>query len=115
VRLASEVLPVVGIDTCISLVLFVTEGTPYRLEMEQVKVYIPLHILEHADRQLRVVVRKGANVAVVALIDFVGVVLAEFSFILLWMVKVLNTVVGLNTEVTLGTLSFLSVGGGAHF
>lgn len=42
---ASEVLPVVRVHTGIALVLLVREGTPNRLKVEEVEVYVALIVL----------------------------------------------------------------------
>ena len=44
VRRSSIILPVVRVDADVSLVLLVGEGTPHRLEVEDVEVDVSLHL-----------------------------------------------------------------------
>jgi hypothetical protein len=48
----SEVLPVMRVNACITLMLLVRKGTPNSLEVEQVKIDVALKVLEHVYRQL---------------------------------------------------------------
>lgn len=58
VRLSSEVLPVVGIHTGISLVFGLIVGTPDGLEVEHVEVDISIHLVDHVHRELVLVMSK---------------------------------------------------------
>lgn len=58
---------------------------------------------------------KCANVSIIALPNLIWVVLTELRLIFLWMVKVLDTVMGLDAVVTAWALQPLSVSDGADF
>lgn len=44
-----EVLPIVSIETLVTLVIFVRKWTPDRLEVEHIKVDVALHLLQDGD------------------------------------------------------------------
>jgi hypothetical protein len=49
VRFSAEILPVVRINTRVSLMVFVTEGTPDRLEVKHIEVCVVLHLVQHVN------------------------------------------------------------------
>lgn len=105
-RFASEVLPVVGKHAHISLMLCFVVGTPHRLEVEHVEVCISFELVYQFHRYLWRWVRKRTILPILALIRLVYVGRAEFGFVLVWVVKLLNPVVGFLTGIPL--LAFLS-------
>jgi hypothetical protein len=52
VRRPSVILPIVGIDTGVTLVLFVRLRTPHSLEVKQVEVGVTLILIQLCYRQL---------------------------------------------------------------
>ena len=103
-RLAAEVLPIVGVDTNVALVVFVGKGTPNGLKMEHVKVGVTLHALENVDTELALLVRKGTHVSVVAAVDLVRVALAELALVFFGVVKFFDSILRMYAYVTIGAL-----------
>ena len=102
-RLASKVLPIVCINANIPFVLFVADGTPNSFEVEHVKVCVAFHFFENINREFGLVVSETTHVTIVTTVHPVGVRLAKFALVLLWMVKVFNSVVRPIASVFLGT------------
>jgi hypothetical protein len=111
----SEVLPVMRVNACITLMLLVRKGTPNSLEVEQVKIDVALKVLEHVYRQLWFVVSESTNIAILTLANPVWIVLTKFGLIFLRVVKVFDSVMSLDTKITLGTIYPLSIGDWADF
>ena len=98
-RLSSEVLPVMGVDTGVPRVTGITVRTPHRLEMEDVEVSIFIELVQLIHRQLILRVSKCTHVPVVAWFHFVWVSLAKLDLILLGVVELFDPVMGLRTAV----------------
>ena len=115
VRLAAEVLPVVGVLTFITHVTphLVVERAPDSLEVEHVEVIVLVHFMKKINRKLFFKVSEGTQIAKVARIDVVGPLVAELCLVLLWVVEGLNSVVRLGAAIAFGTLACFSVA--AHF
>lgn len=60
VGFAAEVLPVVGVDAELALVVFLLVRAPDRLEVEAVEVVIAVHSLDQVNRNFGVAVGEGA-------------------------------------------------------
>lgn len=101
VRLAAKVLPVVGIHALVSNVASwrCREGAPYRLEVEEVEVRVPVHLMEHVDAEFLFAVCKGAQFTEFALAHARRERLAELRLVLLRMVELLDSVVRVWTVV----------------
>lgn len=65
--LSSVVLPIVGINTDLSVMVVLPIWAPDSLEMEHVEVHVDLHLLDQLHRELILAVRKGAELFVLAL------------------------------------------------
>ena len=93
--LAAEVLPVVSIHALISHVAFVlvVERTPDCLEMEKVEVCVLLHLVKHIDAKLFFAVGKRTKLPKLTFICLIWVGLAELSFVLFRVVKLLDSIV----------------------
>lgn len=85
--LASEVLPVVSVDTLRLVVLTVLEGTPFCLEVEHVELLVTRVVMNQARFDLQLGVGERTELAVSALLDFAG---TELGLVLLYVVETLN-------------------------
>ena len=103
VRLSSEVLPIVRVDT-LGLVVLLIEGTPLSLEVEHPEVCVTFHGVNHSRAQALCRVGKGAVVAVLTLGDVLGVPRAVLGLVLFGMVDGLNAVVAQWALVALRTV-----------
>ena len=65
--LASEILPVVGVHAQLAVVVVLPVRAPHSLEVKHVEVHINLILLNHLNRELRLVVGKGAVLLILAL------------------------------------------------
>lgn len=93
-RLAAVILPIMGIDTCISSVGRVTVRTPYRFEMEHVEIIIQrLHFVEYVNCKLALRMSEGTHVPILTRVNTVWVTLTKLHLILLRMIELLDTVV----------------------
>jgi hypothetical protein len=92
-RFAPEILPVVRVNTYVSLMLLLTIGTPNCFKMENIKVSILFHLMKNIDRKFTFMMSESAHFPVVTTCDPVGIELAIFCFILLGMVKVFYKIV----------------------
>jgi hypothetical protein len=104
---ASVVLPVMSIDTEISLVVLVTKGTPHSFEMKHVEICVSIHFFKYVYGQFVFVMCKGTDFPILTLVNFVGICWAELWFVLLRVVEILDSIVTTNAIVTFGTLFFL--------
>ena len=91
--LASKVLPVVSVNTNVSLMLLIAERAPYSLEMKEVEIDISGMLMEHFNTELIFVVSKRAELGVFTLIDTFREGLAEFCLVLLRVIEIFNSVV----------------------
>lgn len=93
----AKVLPIVSEDTLVSLVILFGHWAPDRLEVEHVKVRIPLHLVEQRHGQLGLTVREGTHIPILARVDLVGVVCTKLGLVFLGVIEFLNAVVTLGT------------------
>lgn len=93
VRRPSVVLPVVRVQTEIALVLFVTERTPHRFEVEEVEVHVQLHFLEHGHGELRLRMGERTEGTILTTLNIVWIRRAVLGLVLFWVVEVLNAIV----------------------
>lgn len=77
IGLSSEILPVVSINT-LSLIVLLVERTPFRLEVEHVKVSILFHLVNQSGFELLGVVGERTVVTVFAFVQVLGVLCAVF-------------------------------------
>ena len=97
-----QVLPVVSVDT-IFLVMVLTPWTPCRLKVKDVKVWILwLHQVKQIDCYLLLRVRKSTHLAIFTIFHIMWISLAELTFILFWMVELLDPIVRLEALLTIG-------------
>jgi hypothetical protein len=97
IRSASVILPVVGINAKITLMLFVTEWTPHCFKMEHVEIRVFFHFIKLCDRQFRLVMSKSANLPIFTLVYIFRISRTKFGLVLFWMVKFLDSVMTFNT------------------
>lgn len=93
--LPSVILPVVGVHAYVALVIILPVRTPDSLKMENVEVHIWLKFLNQLDRELPLIVCKGAELTIIALSLSVEVGATEFGFVFVRVVKFLDPVVRL--------------------
>lgn len=95
VWLASEVLPVVGVDTAL-LIVVLAPRTPNRLEVKHVEVRVfRFHGVKQINGNFVFGVSECADFAVVAVMHLIWVRLAKLALVFLRMVELLDSVVGL--------------------
>lgn len=107
VWLPSEILPIVGINAGISLVGLIYVGAPHALVMEEVEVCVLRELAYQVDRQFGLIVSERTKFTVIAEASGRKIGLAEFGFILVRVVKLLNPRVAVDALVALWTLLFL--------
>jgi hypothetical protein len=102
-----------SVDAQPAVVLDATEGTPNSFVVEHKKVLVLFVFMQQGDEDLIVVVGEGAVESVLTFLDSFWVKEAEFGFIILWLIKLLNAVM---TELTVVSVyALVSVlQGGAH-
>lgn len=74
---ASVILPVVGVEAQVALVVLVAEGTPHRLKVKHVEVGVAFHLLQDGDAELGLSVSEPAEISVLTLIEAVWICLAK--------------------------------------
>lgn len=74
---ASVILPVVGVEAQVALVVLVAEGTPHRLKVKHVEVGVAFHLLQDGDAELGLSVSEPAEISVLTLIESVRICLAK--------------------------------------
>jgi len=110
-RFSSIVLPIMSINTNISLMSCFIIWTPHSFEMKHIEVNIFLKFVNKFDRDLSIRMSKWAIVSILTFVCTIDVWWAEFSFVLVWMVKFFNSIMSLLALITLATLlSFNSIG-----
>lgn len=114
VRRPSVILPIVGIDTGVTLVLFVRLGAPHSLEVKQVEVGVTLILIQLCYRQLGAWMSKGTMLPVFTLSNFVREMLTVLWFVLFWVVKVFDSIVSHVTWVAVGTRGSVCIRDWAH-
>ena len=114
VGLASELLPVVGKDAGVPVVVSVDVGTPDRLVVEEVEVRVPLELVDQVDADVVVTVRETAVLAVLAETGLGQVALAVLGFVLVWVVEFLHPRVAVPALISVGT-GLLFRNEAAHF
>lgn len=99
-----EVLPIVCVDTLLSIVRSVAVRAPDGLEVEHVEVRVLVELVEEVYSYLCLGMGEGAHVAVVAGFQTLGVGRAELQLVLLRVVELFHTVVA-----ELATVSLLAL------
>jgi hypothetical protein len=101
------VLPVVGVDTDVPLVVVLSVRTPHGLEVKDIEIHIWLELLYELDRELPLVVCKGAKFSVVAFALAIEIGRAKLGLVLVWMVEFLDSIVCLVAVVLIRALLVL--------
>lgn len=101
-RVSSEVLGVVCIDTLVPVV-FGNVWTEHGFVLVQVEKLVLLHVVDHLDDDFRLTVSKGAVASVLALVDVVWVVEAELSFMSFRVVQLLEFIMGKSAAIAIWT------------
>jgi len=99
-RFSPEILPIMRVHTDFAFVVFVGEGAPDCLKVEHVEVGVALQVVQHVYRELCLRMCESTHISVVAGIEFLGELLAEFSLVLFRMVEVFDAVVGARAVIT---------------
>ena len=100
-----EVLPVVRIHTDFPVVVVLTVRAPNRLEQEHVEVHVNSIFLDQLDGELPLAVGEGAEFLVFARGPVrLEIRRAELRLVLIWVVELLDAVVGTLTGVSLRAL-----------
>lgn len=89
-RLSSEILPIVSVNTLSFIVLCVVRA-PLRLEVKHKELLISGHFVDQGRFYVEIRVSKRAKLLVLALLKSLG---TKFCFVLLDMVKSFHLVVG---------------------
>ena len=97
-RLAPEVLPVVGV-LALRLVVVLRERAPLRFEVEEVKILVVRVLVNQRDLHVSLRVRERTEVPVLALRQVVREKRAELCLVLLGMVEPLHLVVCVRADV----------------
>lgn len=104
-RPATEVLPVVCINTDFTIVIILSVGAPDSLEVEHVKIHIDLILLYQLDRELALIMSKRAVFLVLTRwAPHLEIRRAKLSFVLIWVIEFFNTIMGSLAEVLLGAI-----------
>ena len=103
IRLSSEILPVVSIDTLSLIVLFV-EWTPLCFEVKHVKVGILFHLMNKPCFKLFGIVSEGTIVTILAFTKILRILGAVFRLILFWMINTFDSIVRRLAAVPIDTI-----------
>lgn len=96
---SSQVLPVVGVDTVLFVVILAPRA-PRSLEVKDVEVGIAwFHFVEQVDCDLVLAMGKCTQLSVLAVLHVVGVRLTKLAFVFLGMIEFLDPVVGSQTVI----------------
>lgn len=94
-RLASEVLPVVGKDTLISLVIVFVVGAPHSLEVKHVEVWVVIESVYQLHGDLRLRMCERTVVSILTLSGLVNVGATKLGLILIRMIELFYPVMSL--------------------
>ena len=72
--------------------IFVIEGTPDSFEMEEVKVSVVLHLMEHIDTQLFFTMCKCTKLTKLTFVRLIWKCLTKLCLVFLRMIKLLNSI-----------------------
>lgn len=115
-RRSSVILPIVGVDADVSLVLFITVGAPNCLEKKHIEVRVFLHLFKLGDLKFGLTVSESTNLTVLTLVEFIRESGAKLSLVLLRVVEFLHPIVTANAVISLFTYStVVSLCGLTHF
>lgn len=103
VGLTSKLLPVVGEDTGVSVVISVNIGAPDRLVVEEVEVRVHFKLVNLVDANVVVSMRKATVLAIFAQTGFRKVTLTKLCLVLVRVVKFLHSIVAEPALVALRT------------
>lgn len=98
-RFSSKVLPVVGIDAQLALMVFLFVGTPGRFEVEHVEVAVLIVQIDQIDRKFLICVRKSTKLPIIALLILAQEGLTKFGLVLFGVVKFFYCVVRVGTSI----------------
>ena len=109
-RLSSEILPVVGVDTDVSSMWCITIRTPYCLEVKHVEVRsvvittaiicLRSKFLKEIYRDFNFRMSKCTHIPIVTRFDSIWISLTELDLVLLWMIELFHAVVSLGARIS---------------
>lgn len=106
---SAKVLPIMGIDTDFTVMIILTIRAPNGLEVEHVEIHINNVLFDQFNRKFTFIVRKGTVFLIFTRRGpHLEIGRAELGLILVWMIKLLDTVMGPLTVVALRTVLIFS-------
>lgn len=102
--LSSEVLPVMCINTYVTLMLTFVIGTPYRFEMEHIEIYILLKLIYELHWDFSFWMGKWTVFSILTFTCAINIWWAKLGFILIRMVEFFNSIMSLLACVTIRTI-----------
>ena len=107
-RLSPKILPVVGIDTLVTLVIFLIIRAPYSLKMKHIEIRIFWKLVDELYRNFRLWMCERAIVTILTLTSFLNEWFTELCLILVRVIEFLNPIVSLFAFIAFWALKLLS-------
>ena len=107
-RLSPKILPVVGIDTFVTLVIFLIIRTPDSLKMKHIEIRIFWKLVDELYRNFRLWMCERAIVTILTLTSFLNEWFTELCLILVRVIEFLNPIVSLFAFIAFWALKLLS-------
>ena len=98
--LPSKILPVMSIDTGVSLVFAFIVWAPNRLKVKHVKIKVLLKLVNKFNWYFSFRVCKWTEVSIFTLTCTINIWWTEFCFVFIWVIKFFNSVMCFLTTVT---------------
>ena len=104
-RLSSIILPIVGINTYISFMIIFSIWTPNGLKVKDIEVHVRLKLFYKLYRKFSFIMREWAKLSIIAFFVLsIQVWWTKLCFVFVWMIKLLNSVMGLITRFSIRAL-----------
>jgi len=107
-RLSPKILPVVGIDTLVTLVIFLIIRAPYSLKMKHIEIRIFWKLVDELYRNFWLWMCERAIVTILTINSFLNEWSTELCLILVRVIEFLNLIVSLFAFIAFWALTLFS-------
>jgi hypothetical protein len=98
-------LPIVGINANISFMIIFSIWTPNGLKVKDIEVHVRLKLFYELYRKFSFIMREWAKLSIIAFFVLsIQVWWTKLCFVFVWMIKLLNSVMGLITRFSIRAL-----------
>lgn len=104
---SSEILPIMSINTKLSVMIMLVKRTPHSFEVKHIKIIIILQVMNKLNHRVLLAMCEGAIHSIVAFFHIFRVVTTKLHLVLFGVIKVFNMIMAKSAIVSFHTNQFV--------